>query len=61
MTAVVQQPIGSSDACDLQVNWHITIMPGKRRVLNLETASGQPRNVAERVKAGTRAKVGHPS
>jgi IS5 family transposase len=45
---------------DLQVNWHITMMLGKRRVLNLETASGQLRNTAERVKAGIRAKVEHP-
>jgi hypothetical protein len=36
------------------VNWHIAMMPGKRRALNLETASGQLRNAAERVKAGTK-------
>jgi IS5 family transposase len=45
---------------DLQVNWHIAMMPGKRRALNLETVSGQLRNAAERVKAGIRAKVEHP-
>jgi IS5 family transposase len=44
----------------LQVNWHIAMMPGKRRVLNLETASGHLRNAAERVKAGISAKVEHP-
>jgi IS5 family transposase len=48
------------EAKDLQVNWHIAMMPGKRRALNLETASGQLRNAAERVKAGIRAKVEHP-
>lgn len=45
---------------DLQVNWHIAMMPGKPRALNLETASGQLRDAAERVKAGMRAKVEHP-
>ena len=39
------------------MNWHSAMMPGKRRVLNLEMASGQLRNAAERVKAGIRAKV----
>jgi hypothetical protein len=29
------------EAKDLEVNWHIAMMPGKRRALNLETASGQ--------------------
>ena len=42
------------------MNWNIAMMPGKRRVLNLETASGQLRNAAEIVKAGIRAKVEHP-
>jgi len=36
------------------------MMPGKCRALNLETASGRPRNAAEKVKAGIRAKVEHP-
>jgi IS5 family transposase len=48
------------EAKDLQVNWHIAMIQGKRRVLNLGTASGQLRNAAERVKAGIRAKVEHP-
>jgi len=48
------------EAKDLQVNWHIAMMLGKRRVLNLGTASGQLRNAAERVKAGIRAKVEYP-
>jgi IS5 family transposase len=48
------------EAKDLQVNWHIAMMPAKRRALNLETAFGQLRNAAERVKAGIRAKVEHP-
>ena len=48
------------EAKDLHVNWHIAMMPGKRRALNLETASGQLRSAAEKVKAGIRAKVEHP-
>jgi hypothetical protein len=36
------------------------MMPFKRQALNLETASGQLRNSAERVKAGIRAKIEHP-
>ena len=47
-------------ATDPQVNWHIGMMQGKRRVLNLKTASGQLRNAAERVKTGIRTKVEHP-
>ena len=49
------------EANDLQVNSHIAMMAGKHRVLKLETASGQLRNAAERVKTGIRAKVEHPS
>jgi len=45
---------------DLQVNWHIAMMPAKRRALNLETVSGQLRDAAEKIKAGIRAKVEHP-
>jgi len=36
------------------------MVPGKRRALSLEKASGQLRNAAERVKAGIRVKVEHP-
>jgi IS5 family transposase len=48
------------EAKGLQVGWYIAMMPGKRRALNLETASGQLRNAADRVKAGIRAKIEHP-
>ena len=48
------------EANDPQVNWHIAMMPGKRRELDLGTASGQLRNAAEKVKARIRAKVEHP-
>jgi len=48
------------EAKDITVNWHIAMMPGKRRGLNLKTASGQLRDAAERIKAGIRAKVEHP-
>ena len=47
-------------AKDLQVNWYIAMMPAKRRVLNLETVSGQVREAAEKIKAGIRAKIEHP-
>ena len=42
------------------MTWHSAMMPGKRRALNLETASGQLGNAAGRVKAGIRAKVEDP-
>ena len=41
------------------MNWYIATMPSKQRLLNLEMASGQLRNAAERIKAGIRAKVEH--
>jgi hypothetical protein len=34
------------------VNWHIAMMHGKRRALNLKRASGPLLNAAEKVKAG---------
>jgi IS5 family transposase len=48
---------GSEEAKELSVNWHIAMMPGKRRALNLKRASGPLINVAEKVKAGKRAKL----
>ena len=48
------------EAKGAQVNWHIEIIPGKRRALNMETASGLLRNAAEKVKAEIRVKVEHP-
>ena len=48
------------EAKDLQVNWHIAMVPGRRRALTLETAAGQAPNAAEKVKAGIRAKGEHP-
>jgi transposase, IS5 family len=45
---------------DLPVNWHIAMMPAKRRALNLETVSGRLRDAAEKIKAGIRATVEHP-
>ena len=44
----------------LQVNWRIAMVLGKRRGLNLETASGQLRDAVEKVEAVIRAKVSHP-
>jgi len=48
------------EAKDIAVNWYITMTPDKRSELNLQTASGQFREVAERIKASIRAKVEHP-
>ena len=48
------------EAKDLQVQWHIAMMPAKRRVLHLETVSGQLRGAAEKIKAGIQAKVEAP-
>jgi len=48
------------EAKDLKVNGHIAMMPAKRRALNLETVSGQLRDVAAKIKASIRAKVEHP-
>jgi IS5 family transposase len=48
------------EAKGLQVNWDVAMMPGNRGALSLETVSGRPRNAAERVKSGIRAKVEYP-
>ena len=40
---------------DREVNWHIAMMPGKRKQLNIEK-----QELLEKVKANIRAKVEHP-
>jgi IS5 family transposase len=43
-----------------QVNWHIAIMPGKRKALKKDTPMGAILDKLEQTKARIRAKVGHP-
>lgn len=42
------------------VNWHIAMMPGKRRALNKDTPMGAILDKLEQTKARIRAKVEHP-
>jgi IS5 family transposase len=42
------------------VNWHIAMMPGKRRALKKDTPMGAILDKLERTKASIRAKVEHP-
>ena len=42
------------------VNWHIAMMPGKRKVLDKETPMGAVLEKLEQAKASIRAKVEHP-
>ena len=42
------------------VNWHIAMMPGKRRTLNKTTPMGAVLEQLEKTKASIRAKVEHP-
>ena len=42
------------------VNWHIAMMPGKRRVLDKDTPMGALLEKLEKTKASIRAKVEHP-
>ena len=43
-----------------QVNWHVAMRPGKRKVLDKNTPMGAILDQLERVKARIRAKVEHP-
>mgnify|MGYP002144878034 FL=1 len=43
-----------------QPNWHVAMMPGKRRVLDKNTPRGSLVDALERTKARIRAKVEHP-
>lgn len=42
------------------VNWHVAMMPGKRRVLDKSTSMGTILEKLEKTKASIRAKVEHP-
>jgi len=43
-----------------KVNWHIAMMPGKRRALDKDTPMGAVLEKLEQTKARIRAKVEHP-
>ena len=45
---------------DIEVNWHVAMRPGKRKVLDKSTPMGAILDQLERAKARIRAKVEHP-
>jgi transposase, IS5 family len=45
---------------DIQVNWHVAMRPGKRKVLDKSTPMGTILDKLEQAKARIRAKVEHP-
>lgn len=45
---------------DINVNWHVVMRPGKRKVLDKSTPMGVIMDKLEQVKARIRAKVEHP-
>ena len=45
---------------DIEVNWHIAMRPGKRRVLDKQSPLGAILDRIEQLKASIRAKVEHP-
>ena len=45
---------------DIDVDWHVTMRPGKRRVLDQSTPMGAIMEQLEKTKASIRAKVEHP-
>lgn len=45
---------------ELDVNWHVAMRPGRRRVLEKHTPPGALLDEIERMKASIRAKVEHP-
>ena len=44
----------------IEVNWHVAMRPGKRKVLDKSTPMGAIQDQLERTKARIRAKVEHP-
>ena len=44
----------------MEVQWHIAMRPGKRRVLDKTTRIGALKEKLEKLKASVRAKVEHP-
>ena len=49
-----------AEAQDLEVQWHIAMRPGKRRVVDKTTRIGALKEKLEKLKASIRAKVEHP-
>ena len=45
---------------NIEVNWHVAMRPGKRKVLDKSTPKGAILDQLERAKARIRAKVEHP-
>ena len=45
---------------EINVNWHVAMRPGKRKVLDKSTPMGAILDKLEQVKARIRAKVEHP-
>ena len=45
---------------DIEVNWHVAMRPGKRKVLDKSTPMGAIMDKLEKTKASIRAKVEHP-
>ncbi len=48
------------EAQDINVNWHVAMRPGNRKVLDKSTPMGAIMDQLERTKARIRAKVEHP-
>ena len=45
---------------EINVNWHVAMRPGKRKVLDKSTLMGASLDQLEQIKARIRAKVEHP-
>ena len=55
------QGVGKRDETqEINVNWHVAMRPGKRKVLDKSTPMGAIQDQLERAKARIRAKVEHP-
>jgi IS5 family transposase len=54
------QGIEKREGADLEVIWHVAMLPGKRKALKHAGQLGELLDKAEKLKAGTRAKVEHP-
>lgn len=55
------QGVGKRDETqDIEVNWHVAMRPGKRKVLDKSTPMGAILDQLEQAKARIRAKVEHP-
>jgi IS5 family transposase len=55
------QGVGKRDETqDIEVNWHVPMRPGTRRVLDKDTPMGAIMDKLEKTKARIRARVEHP-